>query len=115
VLPVADATVLAPLVDAVVLVVRLGTPVRRIETARETLQVVSARLLGTVLTMARDRAGRGDERYAAAAPAAELAPGPSFTAPVAPAAAPSGSDNGGAGRHRPSSVPRSAPEEYSTD
>jgi capsular exopolysaccharide synthesis family protein len=109
VLPVADATVLAPLVDAVVLVVRLGTPARRVEAARESLRVVSARVPGTVLTMAPDRAGR-NERYVAAAPAAPTAP--SLTVP---ATAPTGSENGDAGPRRPSSVPRSAPGEGSTD
>jgi Mrp family chromosome partitioning ATPase len=110
VLPVADATVLAPLVDAVVLVVRLGTPAHRVEAARESLRVVSARVPGTVLTMARDRAGRRDERYVAAAPAAPTAP-----AFAVPATAPTGSENGGAGPRRPSPVPRSAPGEGSTD
>ena len=120
VLPVADATVLAPLVDAVVLVVRLGTPARRVEAARDALQVVSARLLGTVLTMARGRAGRGDERYAAAAPAASfaqaapLAP-PAPTAPVPAVATPTGSGNGGAGRNGPSPFPRSVKGGNSTD
>jgi tyrosine-protein kinase len=109
VLPVADATVLAPLVDAVVLVVRLGTPAHRVEAARESLRVVSARVPGTVLTMAPDRAGR-NERYVAAAPAAPTAP--SLTVP---ATAPTGSENGGAGPRRPSPVPRSAPGEGSTD
>ncbi len=110
VLPVADATVLAPLVDAVVLVVRLGTPARLVEAARETLQVVSARLLGTVLTMARHRVG-GDERYAADSPAAVT---PSLAEPALSAAASTGSENGRA-RRRPSPIPRSAPGESSTD
>jgi capsular exopolysaccharide synthesis family protein len=122
VLPVADATVLAPLVDAVVLVVRLGTPAHRVEAARDTLQVVSTRLLGTVLTMARGRAGRGDERYVAAAPAASLAPtapltplAPSPTAPATPATAPTGSRNGDADPRRPSPFPRTMPGESSTE
>jgi capsular exopolysaccharide synthesis family protein len=110
VLPVADATVLAPLVDAVVLVVRLGTPAYRVEAARESLRVVSARVPGTVLTMARGRAGRRDERYVAAAPAAPTAP-----SCAVPATAPTGSENGGAGPRRPSPVPRSAPAKSSTD
>jgi capsular exopolysaccharide synthesis family protein len=110
VLPVADATVLAPLVDAVVLVVRLGTPARRVEAAREMLQVVSARLLGTVLTVARARVGR-DERYAAdSLPTAT----PSLAEPAMSAAASTGSENGRT-RRRPSPIPRSAPGETSTD
>jgi capsular exopolysaccharide synthesis family protein len=110
VLPVADATVLAPLVDAVVLVVRVGTRARLVEAARDTLQVVSARLLGTVLTMARHRAG-GDERSAAVPGAPPATAAPSL-APLTSAAA--GSENGSAGR-RPSPIPRSAPGESPTD
>jgi tyrosine-protein kinase len=116
VLPVADATVLAPLVDSVVLVVRLGTPARKVDAARDSLQAVSARLVGAVVTMARGRAGRGDERYAAAAPALAPAepPAPPPTAPATPAAAPSASENGGAGPHRPSPFPRSLSGKGST-
>jgi capsular exopolysaccharide synthesis family protein len=120
-LPVADATALAPLVDAVVLVVRLGTPAHRVVAARDTLRMVSARLLGTVLTMARDRAGRPDEPYAVAAPDASLAPAapqvPPPTVPAPPAAVltVSQSVGTGTGRHRPRPLPRPADGGNSTD
>jgi tyrosine-protein kinase len=53
-LPVTDAAVLAPRVDAVLVVVRQGrTRVQDLYAARETLQAVSGRILGSVLTMAR--------------------------------------------------------------
>jgi succinoglycan biosynthesis transport protein ExoP len=82
VLRVADATVLAPLVDGIVLVVRHGTPVRRVENAREALQVGPAHLLGAVLTRAPGGVARGDARYATPAPAPE--PAPSLPAPRQP-------------------------------
>jgi capsular exopolysaccharide synthesis family protein len=54
--PVSDALVLAPLVDGVVLVVRWGkTTTSAVEDAAESLDVVSARLLGSVMTMIRRR------------------------------------------------------------
>jgi capsular exopolysaccharide synthesis family protein len=86
VLPVADAAVLAPLVDAVVLVVRSGTAAPRVESARDALRAVSAPLLGTVLTMARSRAKRGDSRYAetSVTPSAPV-PAPPSPAPPSPA------------------------------
>ncbi len=53
-LPVTDAAVLAPRVDAVLVVVRHGrTHVQDVYEARDTLHAVSARILGSVLTMAR--------------------------------------------------------------
>jgi capsular exopolysaccharide synthesis family protein len=119
-LPVADATVLAPLADGVVLVVRAGTPAHRVEAAREALGAVSARLVGTVLVGVRSRAARGDQRYAAATPAAlptPAAPPAPETPPALPAAPePAHSDdtatNGSANEWRPSPVPRTpVPEE----
>jgi tyrosine-protein kinase len=80
VLRVADATVLAPLVDGIVLVVRHGTPVRRVESAREALQVGPANLLGAVLTRTPGGVARGDARYATPAPE----PAPSLPAPRQP-------------------------------
>ncbi len=51
-LPVTDAAVLAPRADGVLLVVRRNrTTVPQITAARDALEAVSARLLGTVLTM----------------------------------------------------------------
>ena len=125
VLPVADATVLAPLADGVVLVVRAGTRAHRVEAAREALGAVSARLVGTVLVGLRSRSARGDQRYAAATPATQrvlaappataTAALPAPQAPPAPQALPAApgpahpvaaATNGSAKVWRPSPVPR---------
>jgi capsular exopolysaccharide synthesis family protein len=94
-LPVADATALAPPADGVVLVVRAGTPAHRVEAAREALGAVSARLVGTVLVGLRSRSARGDQRYAAATPATQrvlaappATPTPTATPTLTPTAAP---------------------------
>lgn len=60
-LPVTDAAVLAPRADGVLLVVRHGkTTVHELEAARDALDAVSGRILGSVMTMVP---GRGGQRY----------------------------------------------------
>jgi capsular exopolysaccharide synthesis family protein len=62
--PVSDASVLAPRVDGVVLVVRWGkTTTSAAGDAAESLRAVSSRLLGTVMTMIRGRRLRRYVRY----------------------------------------------------
>jgi capsular exopolysaccharide synthesis family protein len=121
VLPVADATLIAPLADGVVLVVRSGTPEHRVEAACEALGAVSARFLGAVLTRVRSRLARGDQRYAAATPAAPPEPtAPPATVPPAVPAAPASADPADAAENgrphglRPSPHPRTAVAEDST-
>ncbi len=62
-LPVTDAAVLAPRVDATLLVVRYGrTHVQDVYAARDALHAVSGRILGVVLTMARNAGPRRQDR-----------------------------------------------------
>lgn len=103
--PVSDAVVLAPLVDGVLLVVRWGsTTTRAVEDAAEALRLVSARMLGSVLT--RTRSGRlrrvtGYDARGAGEPADEQrsAPRPGSWAP----------EPGGANGSTPSPATRPAP------
>ena len=67
-LPVTDAAVLAPRADGVLVVVRHGrTTVQDLQSARSALDAVSARVLGSVLTMA---AHTGKQTYRTNAPPA---------------------------------------------
>jgi capsular exopolysaccharide synthesis family protein len=60
-LPVTDAAVLAPRADGVIIVVRQGkTTVHDVQAARDALDTVSGRILGSVMTMVR---GTGSQRY----------------------------------------------------
>ena len=116
VLPVADAAVLAGLVDAVVLVVRSGTTAARIDSARDALAAVSAPVLGTVLTMARHRARRGADRYTATSVAPWAPPAPPEdplmpSTPASPVCTPPAAENGAAenetaAARQPSPTPR---------
>ncbi|HLU59341.1 MAG TPA: polysaccharide biosynthesis tyrosine autokinase [Pseudonocardia sp.] len=79
---VSDASVLAPRVDGVVLVLRSGkTTTAAAEDAATALETVSARLLGTVLTMTRGRAGVADDDYLATGAGTGYAVGPWSVAP----------------------------------
>jgi Mrp family chromosome partitioning ATPase len=65
VLPVADATVTAAEVDGVLLLVRHGkTHIDKVMRAVTSLEAVDARILGTVLTMARESRSERVQAYA---------------------------------------------------
>jgi capsular exopolysaccharide synthesis family protein len=71
---VSDASVLAPRVDGVVLVVRWGrTTTSAAGDAAESLRTVSARLLGSVMTVIRSRRHAEDDAYLATGAGTEYA------------------------------------------
>lgn len=81
---VSDASVLAPRVDGVVLVARWGkTTTPAAEDAAESLRTVSARLLGSVLTMIHRSRRAPDDQYLATAVGTQYAVGPWSVSPPA--------------------------------
>jgi capsular exopolysaccharide synthesis family protein len=126
---VADASVLAPRVDGVVLVVRWGkTTTSAAEDAAEALRTVSARLLGSVMTMIHGRRHVGVDAYLAAGVGTQFAVGPwSVSPPDSSSPEPRGRDSStpshaqaaqappaavlAATAQRPSPRPRPRPEE----
>jgi len=91
VLPVADALLLSPLVDGIVLVAAAGTTSRRdLRRAHDTLDLVHAPVLGTVLNRVPAR-GRRAHAYRC-----ELSPGPGIAPPEPPETASSRPADSGA-------------------
>jgi hypothetical protein len=81
---VSDASVLAPHVDGVVLVARWGkTTTTAAADAAEALRTVSARLLGSVLTMVHGR-GHVEDEYLATSVGTQYAVGPWSVSPPFP-------------------------------
>lgn len=124
---VSDASVLAPRVDGVVLVVRSGkTTASAAADAAVAVHTVSARLLGSVLTMARGRDHAGKDAYLATGVGTQYAVGPWSVSPgsspvtgerdgrplppQAPVAQPPSEAVLAATAHRPSPRPRPRPE-----
>ncbi|MBW0101560.1 polysaccharide biosynthesis tyrosine autokinase [Pseudonocardia sp. KRD291] len=117
-LAVADAAVVAAHVDGVLLVVRHGTAARSVEETKDSLDIVSGRLLGTVLTMSPARRGHaGDtgvmpEREPSprpagpARPTAEPAPVPVPAPRPAVVAMPARQEPGSPGEASPPEAPR---------
>jgi len=101
---VSDASVLAPRVDGVVLVVRWGkTTTSAAGDAADNLRTVSARLLGSVLMMIHRSRHVGDDQYLATALGTQYAVGPWSVSPGSSSLAPAGPD------HPPPSPPPQAP------
>jgi capsular exopolysaccharide synthesis family protein len=105
---VSDASVLAPRVDGVVLVVRWGkTTTTAAEDAALALGTVSARLLGSVMTMIRGRNHGGDDAYLATGVGTQYAVGPWSVSPGSSSPVQGGRD----GRHSPPEPAAQPPSE----